>query len=196
MVKNGQNGPNWSKMTHFQKKDQFSKKQPIFKKLTIFKKCSIFTKIAHLKRCPIFTGPDLKRARRTSLSARRARRTKSRGPPARSQGLKGPFTSSEINKDDVQSQWDWLLELASNCCQTSRCINPASMPSLIAGSRLSWSNHIPIHEIHCILFYVSLHFTILTNTFCHLGQYRQSFYHSWNSMISSSCFLWKIHLAI
>ena len=32
------------------------------------------------KKCPIFTGSDLKRARHTVLSAQRARRTKSRGP--------------------------------------------------------------------------------------------------------------------
>ena len=81
-----------------------------------------------------------------------------------------PVMTHVRKKDEVQSQWDWVVELASNCCQTSRCINPASMPSLIAGSRLSWSNHIPINKIQCILFYVSLHSTILTNTFCYLDQ--------------------------
>ena len=39
-----------------------------------------FHKNVPFKKCPIFTGPDLKRARCTGLSAQRARRTKLRGP--------------------------------------------------------------------------------------------------------------------
>ena len=35
--------------------------------------------MAHFQKCAIFTGPDLKRARRTGLSARRVQRMKSRG---------------------------------------------------------------------------------------------------------------------
>ena len=54
--------PRKKKKSHFLKNALFSKKVPIFKK------------------CSIFTGPDLKRAWRTGLSARRAQRTKSRGP--------------------------------------------------------------------------------------------------------------------
>ena len=49
-------------MAHLHKNGLFSKKWPIFQK------------------CPIFTGPNLKRARHTGLSARMARKTKSRGP--------------------------------------------------------------------------------------------------------------------
>ena len=48
-------------MPHFQKNAKFSKYATVLKKWLIFKKCLIFT------------GPDLKRARRTVL-------TKSRGP--------------------------------------------------------------------------------------------------------------------
>ena len=63
------------------------KKIPIFQKCPIFKNALFFKKNAPFsKKCPIFkkyfifTGPDLKQARRTGLSARRARRKKSRGP--------------------------------------------------------------------------------------------------------------------
>ena len=45
--------------------------------------------MGHLKKCPIFTGPDLKRAQRTTLSARRARRTKSSRPEGLKAGQKG-----------------------------------------------------------------------------------------------------------
>ena len=42
-----------------------------------------FHKNGPFKNCPIFTEPDLKRARRTGLSARRARRTNSSRPQGR-----------------------------------------------------------------------------------------------------------------
>ena len=59
-----------NKKYNFPKNALFSQKWPIFKK------------------CPIFTGPDLKRAGRTVLSAQRVRRTKSRGPKS---GPGGPL---------------------------------------------------------------------------------------------------------
>ena len=54
-------------MPHFQKCTIFKKNAPFSKKCSIFKKYFIFT------------GPDLKQARRTGLSARSARSTKWRG---------------------------------------------------------------------------------------------------------------------
>ena len=63
-------------MPHFQKNAQFSNKCVIFKKRQNFpkndpfSKKSLFSKNAPFsKKCPIFTGLDLKRARRTGLNA-------------------------------------------------------------------------------------------------------------------------------
>ena len=78
--------PNFKKITFFQKNDPFSKKRPNFKKTTQFQKNDPFLKF---KKCPIFTGPDLKGARRTGLSAQRARRTKSSRPEGPKAGPKG-----------------------------------------------------------------------------------------------------------
>ena len=110
--------PAWGRegRIHFPKNAQVSKKCPI------------------LKKNPIFTGPDLKRARCTGLSAQRARRTKLRGQ--KGLHLVGAQRALKLLVTDLVSAYNYfyicfrIIIVCMQLVMTSWCSQQASTLSL------------------------------------------------------------------